>query len=139
MGAEVALQSGAGTLVLDVRRGDGPPICFNYTMATLVTTDALIARDPALAEAAIRAIVDTHAALKEDLDLATQVGRRLFPDNEAGLIRGLIERDLPYYDATISPEFVTGMKTFARKAGILDGDPPYDAIVATEFTDLWTR
>ena len=139
MGAAVALQSGAGTLVLDIRRGDGPPACFNYTMASLVTTDALIERDPAAAAAAVRAIVDTHVALKDNLDLATQVGRKLFPANEAELIRGLVERDLPYYDATISPEFVTGMKAFARKAGILDGDPPYEAIVATEFTDLWTR
>jgi ABC-type nitrate/sulfonate/bicarbonate transport system substrate-binding protein len=139
MGAEVALRSGAGTLVLDVRRGDGPPECFNYTMASLVTTDALIERDPAAAAAAVRAIVDTHAALRENLDLATQVGRKLFPAAEAELIRGLIERDLPYYDATISPAFVAGMKQFARNAGILTGDPPYEAIVATEFTNLWQR
>jgi ABC-type nitrate/sulfonate/bicarbonate transport system substrate-binding protein len=139
MGAEVAIRSGAGTLVLDIRRGDGPPVCFDYTMASLATTDALIARDPAAAGGAVRAIVNTHAALKENLDLATQVGRKLFPAHEAELIRGLIERDLPYYDATISPEFVTGMKAFARKAGILDGDPPYEAVVATQFTDLWRR
>ncbi len=31
MGAEVAQRSGAGTLVLDIRRGDGPKACFNYT------------------------------------------------------------------------------------------------------------
>ncbi len=139
MGAEVALRSGAGTLVLDIRRGDGPPVCFNYTMASLVTTDALIERDPKVAAAAVRAIVNTHAALKENLDLATQVGRKLFPANEAELIRGLIERDLPYYDATISPAFVSGMKQFARDAGILEGDPSYESIVATPFTDLWTR
>jgi ABC-type nitrate/sulfonate/bicarbonate transport system substrate-binding protein len=139
MGAEVALRSGAGTLVLDIRRGDGPPSCFNYTMASFVTTDALIERDPAVAAAAVRAIVNTHAALRENLDLATQVGRKLFPAAEAELIRGLIERDLPYYDSTISPEFVTGMKQFARDVGILEGDPPYDAIVATQFSDLWKR
>ena len=35
MGAEIAVRSGVGTLVLDVRRGDGPKEGFNYTMATL--------------------------------------------------------------------------------------------------------
>jgi ABC-type nitrate/sulfonate/bicarbonate transport system substrate-binding protein len=139
MGAEVALRSGAGTLVLDVRRGDGPPACFNYTMASLVTTDALIERDPDAAAAAVRAIVATHAALEQNLDLATEVGTKLFPPQEAALIRGLIERDVPSYDATISPEFVSGMKQFARDAGILDGDPAYGDIVATQFTDLWRR
>src|SRR5216117_3170569 len=33
MGAEVAVQRGVGTIVLDVRRGDGPKGCSNYTMA----------------------------------------------------------------------------------------------------------
>ena len=43
MGAEVALR-GVGTMVLDIRRGDGPQACFNYTAATIATSDALIAR-----------------------------------------------------------------------------------------------
>jgi hypothetical protein len=29
------------------------------------------------------------------------------------------------------------MKQFARDVGILEGDPPYEAIVATQFSDLW--
>ena len=32
MGTEVAVRRGVGTVVLDVRRGDGPQPCFNYTM-----------------------------------------------------------------------------------------------------------
>jgi NitT/TauT family transport system substrate-binding protein len=44
MGAEVAVRRGIGTVVLDVRRGDGPKPCFNYTMASIATTDALIER-----------------------------------------------------------------------------------------------
>ena len=39
MGAEVAVRSGAGTVVLDVRRGDGPQGCFDYTFASLAATD----------------------------------------------------------------------------------------------------
>ena len=46
MGAEVAVRSGAGTLVLDVRRGDGPAGCFDYTFASLAATDAFVAADP---------------------------------------------------------------------------------------------
>src|SRR5882757_7523039 len=42
MGAEVAVRRGIGTVVLDVRRGDGPAGCFNYTMATMAATDHLI-------------------------------------------------------------------------------------------------
>src|ERR1700692_1547590 len=54
MGAEVAVRRGVGTVVLDVRRGDGPKPCFNYTAATIATTDALIARAPEQAAGAGR-------------------------------------------------------------------------------------
>src|SRR5437899_2506569 len=66
MGAEVAVRRGVGTVVLDVRRGDGPKSCFNYTMSTLAVADRLIERSPETAAAAIRAIVKTQAALKDD-------------------------------------------------------------------------
>ncbi len=137
MGAEVAVRRGVGTVVLDVRRGDGPKPCFNYTMASIATTDALIARSPDTAAAAVRAIVKTQAALKADSSRATEVGRKLFPPSEAELIAELIRRDLPYYDASISPEFVAGMNQFARDAGILKGDVPYERVVATQFAHLW--
>src|SRR5436305_3879560 len=137
MGAEVAIRRGVGTMVLDVRRGDGPKPCFNYTMASIATTDARIARDPAVAAAAVRAIVKTQAALRADPERAAEVGRKLFPPAEAGLIAELIRRDLPYYDAAISPEFVAGMNQFARDLGILHGVAPYDRVVATRFAPLW--
>jgi len=135
MGAEVAVRRGVGTVVLDVRRGDGPKQCFNYTMASMATTDRLIERSPEIAAAAVRAIVKTQAALKTDVSLATGVGRKLFPPEEAELIAELIRRDLPYYDTKIRPEVVAGMNAFARSMGILSGDVPYDQIVATRFVE----
>src|SRR5207245_576746 len=83
---------------VDVRRGDGPKSAFNYTMASIATTDQLIARAPETAAAAIRAIVKTQAALRQNVARATEVGRKLFPPSEAELIAELIRRDLPYYD-----------------------------------------
>ena len=137
MGAEVAVRRGVGTVVLDVRRGDGPKPCFNYTMASLATTDALIARSPETVAGAVRALVKAQAALKADTSLATQIGKKLFPPSEAELIAELIRRDLPYYDATISRPFVAGMNQFARDVGILKGDVPYEGVVATQFAHLW--
>ena len=137
MGAEVAVRRGVGTMVLDVRRGDGPKPCFNYTMASIATSDRLIERSPETAAAAVRALVKTHAALKADVSRATQIGRKLFPPSEAELIAELIRRDLPYYDASISREFAAGMNQFSRDIGILTGDVPYENIVATHFSHLW--
>jgi NitT/TauT family transport system substrate-binding protein len=139
MGTEVAVRRGVGTVVLDVRRGDGPKPCFNYTMASIATTDRLIERSPETAAAVVRAMVKTHAALKENVARATDIGRKLFPPAEAELIADLIRRDLPYYDAAISPTFVAGMNQFSHDAGILAGDAPYESVVATQFSHLWKR
>jgi ABC-type nitrate/sulfonate/bicarbonate transport system substrate-binding protein len=137
MGAEVAVRRGVGTMVLDVRRGDGPKPCFNYTMASIATTDHLIERSPEAAAGAVRAMVKAQAALKENVARATDIGRKLFPPSEAEMIAELIRRDLPYYEASISRDFVTGMNQFSRDVGILSGDVPYEGIVATQFSHLW--
>jgi ABC-type nitrate/sulfonate/bicarbonate transport system substrate-binding protein len=130
MGAEVAVRQGVGSVVLDVRRGDGPKACFNYTMASLAAADRLLEAAPDTAAAALRAIAKTHAALKRDPELATAIGRKLFPPAQAELIAELIRRDLPYYDTAISETFVAAMNAFARDRGILQGDVPYGQIVA---------
>jgi len=139
MGTEVAVRRGVGAVVLDVRRGDGPKSCFNYTMASLAATDQLIDGSPETAAAVVRAIIKTQTALKADPERATEVGSKLFPPSEAALIAELIRRDLPYYDPSISPAFVTEMNQFARDLGILRSEIPYDKVVATRFIDLWQR
>jgi ABC-type nitrate/sulfonate/bicarbonate transport system substrate-binding protein len=126
-------------VVLDVRRGDGPKPCFNYTMASIATADRLIERSPESVAAVVRAMVKTHTALKQNVARATDIGRKLFPPAEAELIAELIRRDLPYYDAAISPAFVAGMNQFSRAAGILAGDVPYESVVATQFSHLWKQ
>ena len=137
MATEIAVTSGVGTIVLDVRRGDGPPGCFDYTMPVLATTDRLIERSPETAAAAVRALVATQQALKADVARATEVGNKRFPPREAGLIAGIVERDLPFYDAAISEASVAAINDFARHMSVLDEDVPYSEVVATRFRDLW--
>ena len=139
MGAEVAVRRGVGTIVLDVRRGDGPRPCFNYTMPTVAVTDRLINSSPHVAAGAARAIARTQTALCRDVGLAEKVGRSLFPRAEGELIVELIRRDLPFYQSFISPTFVTRMSAFASDLGLLTESVPYDAIVASQFKPLWTQ
>ena len=106
-------------------------------MPVIAATDALIARSPDTAAAAVRAIVNTQAALRNDVSLAFDVGRSFFPASEAELIVDLIRRDLPYYDAAISPGFVAAMTQFSRDVGILKGHPTFRGVVAVEFAHLW--
>ena len=130
MGAEVAVRSGIGTLVLDARR-DGSEEAKGYTFPALVTTQKLIDENPAAASGAVRAIMNAQLALKQDPERATQVGRKLFPPTEASLIAELIRRDLPYYDATISKKAVDSMNRFAQEIGILTQPVHYRQVVWT--------
>lgn len=137
MGAEVAVSRGVGTVVLDIRRGDGPGSCFNYTMASLATSDRLIDSHPAAAEGAIRAVVKVQAALRRDVTLAAKVANKVFPKSEASLIEKLIVRDLPYYDASISKGFVADMSRFSLDMGITTRELGYGDVVAERFSHLW--
>ncbi len=134
MGAELAVRRGVGTVVLDARRDAGVP---DYTMASVVASDELIARRPEVAAAAVRAIGTAHRALRQNVDLALEIGHRLFPKTEAGLIVDLVRRDLPHYDPAISREAVGRMVDFSIAAGILKRRPQYEEVVATRFAPLW--
>jgi NitT/TauT family transport system substrate-binding protein len=137
MGAEVAIHDGIGTLVLDVRRGDGPSEAFHYTLPAITARAELLSERPDVAAKIVTAIVKMQAALKRDISLAATVGQKLFPPHEAPLIASVVARDLPYYDAVISPSFVVAMKRYARDVGLLDGDPSYEDIVAVELQEFW--
>ena len=139
MGAEVAVRRGIGTIVLDVRRGDGPKRAFDYTLPVVATTDRLIRNSPGTAAAMVRAIVQSHAALKNDVSLATVVGREFFPPTETDLIAELVARDLPFYDASLSRHSVASLNQFCRDVGLLDSDIAYDDMVASQFSNLWKR
>ena len=139
MGCEVALRRGVGTMVLDVRRGDGPAPARHYTFSALVTTEKRIKEAPESATAAIRAVIKAHEALRDDVSRATAVGNKRFPPSEAALIAELVRRDLPYYDPRIREQTVKDMNRFAQDIGLLSAPVSYDRVVATQFSHLWQQ
>ena len=143
MGAEVAVRSGLGVVALDPRQGLGPPSARDYTFPALVATEQLIEQNPDAAAGAVRAIVQAQRALRADPTLAGEVGKRLFPPDEAGLIVDLVRRDVPYYSAAISPNAVSSLNEFAVNTGLLDADVAYEGayedVVAAAFAHLWSE
>jgi NitT/TauT family transport system substrate-binding protein len=137
MAAELAKTGGFGTPVLDVRRGEGPVGCFDYTMGVLATTERLVEQSPDIAAAAVRALVATQNALKADPSRATAAAARRFPARETELIARIVERDLPYYNAAISEPSIVAINDFARWLGILNDDVPWSEVVATQLAGLW--
>ena len=131
MAAEVAVQRGIGTVVVDVRRGDGPPGAFDFTFSALAATERLVRDSPDTAAAAVRAIAATHSALTKNPALALDVGRTLCPDAEAALLADVVRRDVPFYDSSISRASVDALNRFARNVGILTSDVPFERVVAT--------
>jgi len=138
MGAEVAVRRGVGSVVLDVRRGDGPPPARGFTFPALVATTDLIDREPTLVASAVRAVVRAQQALKAEPSCATRVGERLFPPLEASLIAELIRRDTPYYDPRIEQDTVERLNRFATARGLLSHAVPYSGVVAAAFRDCWS-
>lgn len=138
-GMRVALaeKEGIAKLHLDLRRGDGPPGARHYNFPALAVTDAFLEKEPAVAAAAVRAIVATQAALKADPALAKKVGDELFPGEEADLMPALVARDAPYYDAAITAEAIDGLNRFAIVSGLLKQPLAYEDIAAARFQKTW--
>jgi ABC-type nitrate/sulfonate/bicarbonate transport system substrate-binding protein len=138
-GMRVALgeKLGIAKLHLDLRRGDGPPGARYYNFAALTTREQLTKEHPEVAAGAIRAVRSAQKALKADPSLATGIGEKLFPADEAELIAALIARDAPFYDAVITREAIDGVMKFAKRFGLIKEAIPYETVVATEFSSLW--
>ncbi len=138
-GLRVALgeKLGIAKLHLDLRRGDGPPGARYYNFAALTAREQLVKDHPEVAAGAIRAVRAAQKALQADPSLATGIGEKLFPADEAELIAPLIARDAPFYDATITREAIDGVMKFAKSFGLIKEVLPFESVVATEFSALW--
>jgi len=128
MGAEVAVRKGIGSVVLDARR-DGSEEAKGYTFPALVCTERMVREKPETARAAVNAVKAAQDALRTNPERATEVGKRLFPPTEAGLIAELVRRDAPFYDPAISEKSVAAMNRFAQDLGILSRPVPYKDVV----------
>jgi NitT/TauT family transport system substrate-binding protein len=131
MAAEVAIRRGYGSLVLDIRRGDGPPGCFDYTFASLAARADLLEQLPDIAAAAKRAIAGTLRDLSADPSRATHIARPLFPQFATDIIADLVARDVPFYNTDITNAAVDGLNRFAMNAGLAKNAKPYSELVAS--------
>lgn len=137
MGGETATSSGAGKILVDVRRGDDPAEVRFCTFAGMATTDDFIAREPEAMAAAVRAIVKAQKALGANPALAREVGRRKFPNDAAELIANVVARDVEFYQPAISEERITKMNRFAESVGQLTAAVQYEDVVAVRYRELW--
>ena len=135
--ADLGVKRGIANILLDVRRGDGPPAARHWTFPALATTERLVKERPDIAARAVRAIVKTQRALRADPQLAAKAAQRLFPAEEASLNAYEVARDAPFYNPTISEEMVAHISRFAREIGALEGEVRYGELVATQFAGLW--
>lgn len=137
MGGETAARSGAGKILIDIRRGDDPAEIRFCTFAGMATTDNFIAREPQAMAAAVRAIVKAQKALRADPSLAPDVGKRKFPPDAAELIADVVARDAPFYAPVITEEMIVKMNRFAQSVGHLSRPVAYEDMVAVELRELW--
>ena len=128
MGAETAVQKGVGTVVLDVRRGDGPPAARNYTFPALVATEQTLKDEPQLARAGLQALLKAQAALRDDVTRATAIAKNIFPPYETDLIAKVVKRDLPYFNPAISNSMVEDLLSFEKDMDLISQRPSYEDV-----------
>lgn len=137
MGAEVAVRRSIGTVVVDARRGDGPPGCEKYTFASLLASDRVLHDSPDVARRVLQAVMDAQTRLRLNPAAATRVAQRLFPPMEAGLTADLIARDAPYYEPAIRDDDIAGVVSFAKHRGLTAAEFGSADLVWSEARPLW--
>jgi ABC-type nitrate/sulfonate/bicarbonate transport system substrate-binding protein len=137
LGCELAIHLGGGSVVVDTRRGDGPPGAGHYSFAALATTESNIATKRECIEAVIRAVVRAQSMLRQDPLRATAVTKKLFPPVEAELLGQILARDAQFYQPSIATEAIEAMNRLAQAVGLLSSPVPYEQVVATQFRSLW--
>jgi NitT/TauT family transport system substrate-binding protein len=130
MGAEIAVREGVGTVVFDARR-QGTEEVKGYTFPALLCTEKMVRERPQLAMTARQAVSEAQRVLKREPERATEIGRKLFPPQEAELIAELIRRDAPFYDPAITAPTIDSMNQFARSLGLLARKVTYKDLVWT--------
>jgi ABC-type nitrate/sulfonate/bicarbonate transport system substrate-binding protein len=139
LGCELAIQLGAGSVIIDARRGDGPIGAGNYSFAALATTDSNIERNPDRIEAVIRAIVRAQSIIRSEPQRAAEVVRKVFPTTEGELMARILQRDAEFYRPSISTEAIDEMSRFAHANGLLSAAVSYEQVVAIQFRRLWSE
>ena len=137
MGAETAVNSGAGKILIDVRRGDDPGEVRHFTFAAVATTDRYLECNAASVEGAVRAIVKAQRMLRANPALAQRIGQGKFPAEAAALITRTIERDVAFYDPVITEASVVNINNFAQAIGHLPGPVPYEQVVDVRCRQWW--
>ena len=133
MGAEVALRSGAGT------RGAGRAAAATVRRAAstirsprLAATEAFVRRDPGRAAAVVRALRRRTGCSPRIPSARPTIGERIFPAEQAALIAELVRRDVPYLRRRDHGARDQRDEPVRRARGLLEGDPPYEQIVAMD-------
>lgn len=137
MGAEVAVRQGIGTVVVDARRGGGPPGTAGYTFAALMTSAATARDRPEELEAVVEGVMDAQRQLRRDPQSARSVAEKLFPPMEADLTPGLVARDAPFYDPTISDDMLEDLVAFARRCQMTEQTQESLGLLAPGVRQMW--
>jgi ABC-type nitrate/sulfonate/bicarbonate transport system substrate-binding protein len=137
MGAELAVRSRTGTVVLDARRGDGPAGCAGYTFSALMCMSSTVTERFEVVRGVVRGLIDAQRLLRRDPTTATTAARDIFPSVEAGLIATLVARDAPYYDHVIEEAAITSMMDFVGRRRLSTEVLTRADLVPSRVVEIW--
>jgi len=121
--------------------GEGPDLFQNMAYVTLQTTPDYLAKNRAVAEKVVRAVIRAQSfiAKERNLDELTRIAKNVFTDTDANILRISIQHQLDTYNPEISPAAIEKNITLVKIAGQFDGTAPeYDAIVDGSFKKFWS-
>jgi NitT/TauT family transport system substrate-binding protein len=126
--------------VLNFSLGEGPDLFQKMSYVTLQTTPDYIAKNRAVVEKLVRAIVRAQSYIAQggNQDDLAAIAKKVFPDTDLNILRISIQHQLKTFDPVITPDAISKNITLTKTSGQFQGDAPsYDTVVDTSFKSFW--
>ena len=139
MGCEVALRRGVGKMVLDIRRGDGPPSARHYTFSALIATENRIQEEPDFRAGCDSGADESATRLKRGRNSGYRRSVKNVSTCRSEIDRRARAPRSSLLQPAIPEEKVESMNRFAQQIGLLSHPVGYDRVVATQLATFGTN
>ncbi len=121
--------------VLDIRKGEGPPILREYAYNSMVAKEEYLAANPEAARRMVQSVLDAHRFMMDpkNSDEVLRVAEKYFEGIDAKLLRQILQDSLKAYRPLISRQAIANISAMLQFAGLIKGPVSYEDIVDTRF------
>lgn len=121
--------------VIDIRKGEGPPVLRDYAFNSMVAREEFLAAHPDAARRMVEAVLDTHRFLMDpgNFEEVAAIAEKYFKGVDSRLLRQILTDSLKGYRPLLTRQAVANISEMLKFAGLIKQPAAYEDVVDTRF------